>query len=226
VSNSAPEGLRTTPASSHWLGKTVILILVMPLVLLAFLVVTPSELLQALPIPVVKPPLQQLTGIACAVVFITTLTLWVLDSAGILQFKHTWMSKAIWGIGISSILATTVLLYKSGTSGDAPFAGVWRARINYPVFQGMSAVQEQVVLVTYNSSATAYVAQSDVVLGRWITISNFKPTSDAAVIEFGQELGSQSESMMFRLTEGGNKLLFGEVGVDNARITMIRQGTF
>ena len=109
-----------------------------------------------------KPSTRDTVSIACAVFFVITMTLWTFDSIGLFPFRNPWMSKAIWGAGVSSILATSVLFYRSPTQDNPhPIEGIWHAKFSYEISPGVFSPSMHTVVITFDPDTGKYVGNSD-----------------------------------------------------------------
>lgn len=62
--------------------------------------------------------------------FAAVLFLWIMDATGLLPFRAAWISKAVYGAAITSILGTSVAVYKDFFYADKyPFAGAWQVTL-------------------------------------------------------------------------------------------------
>jgi len=57
-------------------------------------------------------PAELLVAVSIAL-FASVLFLWIMDATGILPFRAAWISKAVYGAAITSILGTSVAVYKT-----------------------------------------------------------------------------------------------------------------
>ena len=56
-------------------------------------------------------PAELLVAVSIAL-FASVLFLWIMDATGLLPFRAAWISKAVYGAAITSILGTSVAVYK------------------------------------------------------------------------------------------------------------------
>src|SRR5580700_2617368 len=74
-------------------------------------------------------PAELLVAISIAL-FASVLFLWILDATGLMPFRAPWISKAVYGAAITSILGTSVAVYKDFFYANKyPFEGAWQATI-------------------------------------------------------------------------------------------------
>lgn len=104
---------------------------------------TPSELLVAISV-----------GLFSSVLFLR-----ILDATSLLTFRTAWMSKAIYGAAIASVIGTSVGVYKDYfESSKYPYDGVWHLSLK------RSADAEPIeclLLVTYSKNAEKYWGYSN-----------------------------------------------------------------
>ncbi len=66
----------------------------------------------------------------CVCLFASVIFLWILDATSILQFRKEWISKSIYGAAISSVLGSSVAVYKDFFEADKyPLRGSWEIMI-------------------------------------------------------------------------------------------------
>ncbi len=74
-------------------------------------------------------PAELLVAVSVAL-FAAVLFLWILDATDIMPFRAPWISKAVYGAAITSILGTSVAVYKDYFYADKyPFAGMWEVTL-------------------------------------------------------------------------------------------------
>jgi hypothetical protein len=74
-------------------------------------------------------PAELLVAISIAL-FASVLFLWIMDATGLMPFRAAWISKAVYGAAITSILGTSVAVYKDFFYANKyPFGGAWQATI-------------------------------------------------------------------------------------------------
>ncbi len=105
--------------------------------------------------------------VACSIsLFSSVMYLWVLHSISVITLREPWVSKAIFGAAIGSILATSAVIYKQKFTSDPnpfPLQGRWEVRVvgkdpatgrfSRGVFQGS-------MIVAYNRDVKAYTGYS------------------------------------------------------------------
>jgi hypothetical protein len=119
-----------------------------------------------------KPTPTDLLVSVCICLFSCVIVLWILDATGFLPFRADWISKSIYGIAISSVLGTSVAVYRGafGTSSPTavpkhPFEGRWdltmRVSWRNRMYLDMDVPVEHILLMTYSQDNDAYVGYSD-----------------------------------------------------------------
>ncbi|GMV05300.1 MAG: hypothetical protein AMXMBFR53_15790 [Gemmatimonadota bacterium] len=210
------------------LGRLLAVVVVGALFLLvlccAVMIVLPQQVESLLHVTV--PSTVNMVRISSALFFIVTLSLWAFDSVGFLRFRHSWMSKAVWGVGVSSILATSVLFYQSPTQESVvpPLQGFWRAQVRYPTGQDSYALAAHEVMMLYMDKQQAYYAHSDVQFGRYITIRALDIGSDEVDVELGQDSGSSRGRYALAVDLKRERLVISSNGIEVA--VLQRSGPF
>jgi hypothetical protein len=165
---------------------------------------TPSELLVAISV-----------GLFSSVLF-----LWILDATSLLTFRASWMSKAIYGAAIVSVLGTSVGVYKDYfQSSKYPYDGVWHLSLK------RSADAEPIeclLLVAYSRNAEKYWGYSNLAttlntenktkVTYWFELIDYVPEeskarfrvvgSDGSERTIEQSLKSERKQKLLTLPEG------------------------
>jgi hypothetical protein len=116
----------------------------------------------------------------CVALFAAVLFLWILDATSILTFRAPWISKAVYGAAIASILGTSVGVYKDYFETAAhPYEGLWHVVI---VPKSTSQPVECSLVLSYSRSAGKYWGYSDLIATesggdtfRWIELMEYVP---------------------------------------------------
>ena len=129
-----------------------------------------------------EPTPAQLLIAICIGMFASVLYLWVLDASSTIQFRSVWVSRAIYGAAIASILGTSVGVYKDAFVQDPfPFQGEWLMTVNGPT--GSTLVARRPVSLAYSRATSVYwgygaaptsaKADPDV---KWVEVTALYPT--------------------------------------------------
>jgi hypothetical protein len=150
--NSSTKILRDIAGTNQKVTRTALLLMLVGILLPAasysmrLTNPTPSDLLVAISV-----------GLFSSVLF-----LWILDATSLLTFRAVWMSKAIYGAAIVSVLGTSVGVYKDYfQSSKYPYDGVWHLSLK------RSAEAEPIecsLLVAYSKNAEKYWGYSNLVI--------------------------------------------------------------
>jgi hypothetical protein len=111
--------------------------------------------------------------------FASVLFLWIMDATGILIFRAAWMSKAVYGAAIVSILGTSVAVYKDYFSTHKyPYEGAWQATLTSN--DDPSHRVEFSLLLSYSEPAATYWGYSNLIATDtrsiiWTRVSEFSP---------------------------------------------------
>ena len=216
-------------------------------VLLAGYLVLPSEAFYSLcssspGISFVKPNLRETLAAACATFFVITLFLWVFDAIEFFPFRNPWMSKAVWGTGIASIMSTSVLVYSQVVGPQQQeLDGIWQARMEYRTYQQNSTQfhrKDHLVVMTYDADSGTYIGQSDFNFDYWFSLRvNLKensvsltsaqpiytPGEDRAVTNRTIRTGTERQKVF--LQNNKTRILIGEES-SNPILTLQRHGPF
>lgn len=183
------------------MALVVLTILMAFVVVLAGYLVLPSEVFSSVfsthpDMPFIKPNLRETLAAACATFFVITLFLWVFDAIDIFPFRNAWMSKAVWGTGVASILSTSVLVYSQIIGPQQrELDGIWQARAQYRSVENSQSYsrKDHTVIMTYDADAGAYVGQSDVNFYNWFSLK-LNLRDRAALLTMGQRVDSKGEN--------------------------------
>jgi hypothetical protein len=202
--SSAPMTNETPPPSreglvfslGRLLALVVFAVLMLIVLLLTAMLVVPPELLRNSPLAGLNLQMQDTVAIVCATFFVITLVLWAFDAIGFFPFRNPWMSKAIWGACIASIIATSVSFYKGGARPQQQdLEGVWLASARYKMLQdNVWAISTHTVVMTYDKLTGKYLGHSDVQNERWFFIKAIDLSSKRATVTMSYEWGTQKET--------------------------------
>jgi hypothetical protein len=95
-------------------------------------------------------PADLLVAVSIAL-FSAVLFLWILDATNLMPFRAAWISKAVYGAAITSILGTSVAVYKDFFYADKyPFEGAWQVSIEKA--DDPTHPTETILLLSYSRS--------------------------------------------------------------------------
>ena len=110
-----------------------------------------------------NPTPAQLLIAVCIALFSSVVFLWILDATSILKFQSECISKSIYGAAISSVLGTSVAVYKDAfKTRKYTFEGAWRFSLEV-LNDDNNLIIDYIVVLTYSTSAEMYWGYSEFV---------------------------------------------------------------
>lgn len=186
----------------------------------------------------ISPDVASAILVECFLIFLVITSIFLFDSINLVNIKHKWLAKAIWTIGISSIIASSVGYYQSNISEKAngneiglneldTFNGMWNVSFinesweynverNHYNQSNWARTHEHKVLLTYNIFSKCYEGFSDLSEQRnWFEIKIFpndlKCELKYKIIEyFGETQTNQSIMMTFDGKFSGELIQFSD----------------
>jgi hypothetical protein len=141
-------------------------------------------------------PAQLLVAISIAL-FASVLFLWIMDATGLLVFRAAWISKAIYGAAITSILGTSVAVYKDFFyDSKYPYEGAWQVELtdtNAP-----TSPLEFSFVIAYSESGQRYWGYSNLISRSadpkavvWVEATDIAPEENSAELRLHFGDGTQ-----------------------------------
>jgi hypothetical protein len=157
-------------------------------------------------------PAELLVAISIAL-FASVLFLWIMDATGLLIFRHPWISKAVYGAAITSILGTSVAVYKDFFyTHKYPFEGAWETTITKTADPPHPA--ELWLLLSYSESGDRYwgysnllATSSDPKVLVWVEAVDVSPEQRTARLRLHFGDGSQQVCQWTLLIEKKGKFM-------------------
>ncbi|MEQ8927062.1 MAG: hypothetical protein RLO81_14680 [Fulvivirga sp.] len=142
------------------------------LIVLAITIVFPPDIFQSFFSRFERPDLNESIAVACFLIFLLVVIIFIFDSIGVIDIKHGWITKGIWGIGISSIIGTSVAVFSTQVNAqDNEFSGLWTVRVFLPQWEvyepnsyqlsGFASESEQKVILYFDPFQKIYQGYSD-----------------------------------------------------------------
>lgn len=106
-------------------------------------------------------PADLLVAVSIAL-FASVLFLWIMDATALLPFRAAWISKAVYGAAITSILGTSVAVYKDFFYADKyPFEGAWQVMLTKTTDETHPI--EFMLLLSYSQAGGRYWGYSNLI---------------------------------------------------------------
>jgi hypothetical protein len=90
--------------------------------------------------------------------FSSVVYMWTLHAISIITFRDTWMGKAIFTTAITSILGTSVMIYKDQLSSEHyPLSGKWGVDLKRIIDDNNNCVWSGDIIIAHNISSDSYI---------------------------------------------------------------------
>jgi hypothetical protein len=157
-------------------------------------------------------PAELLVAVSIAL-FASVLFLWIMDATGILPFRAAWISKAVYGAAITSILGTSVAVYKDYFFADKyPYVGAWQVMLTKTA--DATHPTEFSLVLSYSQAGDRYWGYSNLVATStdpktliWVEAVDVSPQQGSAMLRLHFGDGSQQVIQWYLYIEKKGKFL-------------------
>lgn len=160
----------------------------------------------------------------CIAVFSSLLCLWLLDVTGVFPFRSVWVSRAVYGAAVLSILGTSAGVYQGAFSDRKyPLEGDWTVRV---ADQSGKVLAKRTVVLIHSERADTYWGYSDYdpkdAGANWLEVASLSTETGSTTIKMVSN-GTTSE-VTAKIKAATSRRIIDPAAVgDEVQVTFLRQ---